>query len=470
MHIVLAVMLAALWLCARPAAAQHLLDGNGNAKEREALQKLKQFVTDIERFRHSFPLERAYLHFDNTAYFMGEEIRMKAYVMRTDSNRLTDLSRVLYVELAAPSGDVLQTHKLYLHNGQAEGCIPLDSLFTSGFYEVRAYTRYMVNEGGDAVFSRVIPIFEAPKKAGQYAEAKMESRGHNKRLPNNRTPTAGQTAANTVKKQGMRVDFYPEGGQSISGLKGRMTFVVTDNDGMPLQVTGHLVCMKDTVAAVQTEHEGMGRFAYLPQQGMPTALHLTDSTGHHAIIKMPEPEPIGVALKVDMSDSLKARITISPSVELHNEPLALIQTYRGAVYSVVPFVCDGRPLVLNCGREDMEEGVNRFTVIDTEGNILADRRVFVHPATTPQPISIERIEGSALPYGRIRLHMKAPAGTTFSVAIHDAATDINPSQGDLRSWMLLSSELKGYIHRPQYYLESNDAKHRRHTDLLLSRE
>ena len=92
MHIVLAVMLAALWLCARPAAAQHLLDGNGNAKEREALQKLKQFVTDIERFRHSFPLERAYLHFDNTAYFMGEEIRMKAYVMRTDSNRLTNLS------------------------------------------------------------------------------------------------------------------------------------------------------------------------------------------------------------------------------------------------------------------------------------------------------------------------------------------------------------------------------------------
>ena len=453
----------------RPAAAQHLLDSNNSEKERKALQQLKQFVTDIEQFHRSFPLERAYLHFDNTAYFRGEDIWLKAYVVRTDSNRLTDLSRVLYVELVAPSGDVLQTHKLHLQNGQAEGCLPLDSLFTSGFYEVRAYTRYMVNEGSNAVFSRVFPIFDTPQKAGQYAQAKIESRGHNKRLPDNRTDTNTMpTQAATIKKQGMRVTFYPESGHSISGIKSRMTIVVTDDNGMPLQTTGYLVCRKDTVAAVQTEHEGMGRFAFLPQQGIPMSLHLTDAAGHHAVIKLPEPEPIGIALKVDMNDPRKARITISPSVELYNEPLALIQTYRGSIYSVVPFVCDGNPLTLNCGREDMEEGVNRFSVIDTKGNILADRMVFVHPATAPQPITVEQIEGSALPYGRIKLHIKAPAGSTFSIAVHDAATDIQPSQGDIYAWMLLSSDLKGYIHQPQYYLESSDEKHRYHTDLLMS--
>lgn len=477
----LTIVLLALWCLYTPSAsAQHLLGSHSNAKELEALQKLKLFVNDIERFHHSFPLERAYLHFDNTAYFRGEDIWLKAYVMRTDSNQLTNLSRVLYVELVAPSGDVLQTHKLHLQNGQAEGCIPLDSLFTSGFYEVRAYTRYMVNEGSDAVFSRVFPIFDLPQKVGQFAQAKIETRRHNKRLPNNRTATtSGPTTKEesngtaeqptTVTRQGMSVTFFPEGGHSISGVKGRMTIVVTDNSGVPLQASGYLVCRNDTMAAVQTEHEGMGRFTYLPQLGLPASLHLTDSTGRHAIISMPEPEPIGVALKVDMSDSLKARITVSTSIELQSTPLALVQTYRGAVYSVVPFVCDGKPLVLNCGREEMEEGVNRFSVIDADGNILADRLVFVHPTSAPQPITVERIEGNAQPYGRIKLHLKAPAGTTFSVAVHDAATDIQPLQGDLRSWMLLSSDLKGYIHQPQYYLESSDAKHRLHTDLLMGR-
>ena len=110
----LTIVLLALWCLYTPSAsAQHLLGSHSNAKELEALQKLKLFVNDIERFHHSFPLERAYLHFDNTAYFRGEDIWLKAYVMRTDSNQLTNLSRVLYVELVAPSGDVLQTHKLH---------------------------------------------------------------------------------------------------------------------------------------------------------------------------------------------------------------------------------------------------------------------------------------------------------------------------------------------------------------------
>ena len=54
-----------------------------------------------------FPEERVYLHFDNTAYYLGESIWFKAYVMSGVDNEPTTMSRVLYVELVSPEGYVV---------------------------------------------------------------------------------------------------------------------------------------------------------------------------------------------------------------------------------------------------------------------------------------------------------------------------------------------------------------------------
>ena len=78
---------------------------------------------------------------------------------------------MLYVELLNPSGDIVKTCKYPVDSlGVSHGDIKLDSLLTSGYYEVRAYTRYMTNWGTNAVFSRVFPIFKAPKKEGDYSD------------------------------------------------------------------------------------------------------------------------------------------------------------------------------------------------------------------------------------------------------------------------------------------------------------
>ena len=42
-----------------------------------------------------FPQERVYLHFDNTAYYLGETMWFKAYVTSGIDNRATSISRVL---------------------------------------------------------------------------------------------------------------------------------------------------------------------------------------------------------------------------------------------------------------------------------------------------------------------------------------------------------------------------------------
>ena len=59
-----------------------------------------------------FPQERVYLHFDNTAYYLGETMWFKAYTTSGITDSEKPISKVLYVELCAPEGYVVETKRL----------------------------------------------------------------------------------------------------------------------------------------------------------------------------------------------------------------------------------------------------------------------------------------------------------------------------------------------------------------------
>ena len=64
---------------------------------------LLTYLQKAMNFNKVVPQEKVYLHFDNVGYFENETLWFKAYVVRTDIGRATDLSKVLYVELLNPT-------------------------------------------------------------------------------------------------------------------------------------------------------------------------------------------------------------------------------------------------------------------------------------------------------------------------------------------------------------------------------
>ena len=56
--------------------------------------------------------EKVYVHTDNTCYFIGDTIWYKAYVVRADNLHPTDMSKMLYVELLAPDGVVVDRQRV----------------------------------------------------------------------------------------------------------------------------------------------------------------------------------------------------------------------------------------------------------------------------------------------------------------------------------------------------------------------
>ena len=110
-----------------------------------ALERLSSFVTNINTFNKLNPQEKVYVHFDNNGYFIGDTIWFQSYVVTADNNKPTNLSKVLYVELLSEDGRKLSEKKLKIEDGKCHGEFILSENYFSGYYEERAFTRYMLN-------------------------------------------------------------------------------------------------------------------------------------------------------------------------------------------------------------------------------------------------------------------------------------------------------------------------------------
>ena len=137
-----------------------LLPQTLDAQDNKSFQQLYHQFRNAAKFDYDFPRENVFLHLDNNAYIEGETLWFKAYVVRSSSLKPSDLSKVLYVELVNSEGQLIERKLLRVDSlGQAHGEFSLEQPIKSGFYEIRAFTREMLNWGNNACYSRVIPIY-----------------------------------------------------------------------------------------------------------------------------------------------------------------------------------------------------------------------------------------------------------------------------------------------------------------------
>ena len=90
---------------------------NLQAQDSTAIRKITAYSKQFSTFSTDYPQEKVYLHFDNSAYFLGETLFFKAYVVTAGRNALSQLSKTLYVELVSPEGNILETKKLKMKTG-----------------------------------------------------------------------------------------------------------------------------------------------------------------------------------------------------------------------------------------------------------------------------------------------------------------------------------------------------------------
>ena len=437
-----------------------------------ASQMIK-FTDNIGQFNKMFPQEKVYLEFDNTAYFQGENIWYKAFVTNATTLERAP-SGVLYVDFLAPTGQLLLQQKLKIVAGQADGAIPLLNAGTyqtrekqgvlaypSGFYEIRAYTQNMLDFSPDAIFSRVIPVYTQPKFEGEYDRSHVESNQDNPLVEKLRGNS------NNKKIKDVNVSFYPEGGDLIRGLPCRVAFKATGSDAFGIDGALKIPGVYDSVYTV---HDGMGSFIITPREN--ENAHFVTPDGTRTRVSLPQVAYSGYSMMSDvLSDSL-LQVNIWRTEDLIGELTALAVTCRGdVVYFKEITDVDNTQLDIDCS--DWPAGVCRVTLFDKSGNILSSRSIFHSSDELSGPvIQVNTDSLSRKVFGKEVLDFQLtdqdgnPFRDRFCLSVRDA-TDYGGGQTDnLQTNLLLSSDLRGYIHDPAWYLESNDSIHREALNLL----
>ena len=481
--------------------------------------KMAAYFHDINAFNAMYPQEKVYLHFDNTAYFLEETIWFKAYVMAANAQRQSQLSKVLYVELLSPEGAVLETKKYPIVNGGCHGEFHLDSLYLSGYYEVRAYTRYMLNFGDDAVFSRVFPVYKNVPE-GNYHQKTILDRDLSRRKkirsyhdlgdyslwsyifpPNNKMremyhyeplpkwePKKRRSTVNVntafddqiyEKEAPIKMEFFPEGGVIVDSVEQQVAFQISDKEGRGLNIPGEIVNSNGKkVASITPLLDGMGVFnMYFYQAEKYKALIRFQGKTYR--FDLPRIYESGCALGLRnfyAKDSIHI-VAKYRKDELFNDSIVAVALSRGgSIYQFYLVRAEGEHKI-SLAKRSMPEGVNVITVFDKEGRALAERSCFItHPEREECSLKINHDnKGLAYnPYDKVHmeLHAEDAAGkalpASISLAVRDAGTEeISYNSDNFYTWLLLSSELKGYIKDVAYYFEKQDRVHQMHLDLLM---
>ena len=439
-----------------------------------AFQSLVSYVQNSYQFSQICQQEKVYLHFDNTAYFQGDVIWFSAYVVNASTHTPAP-SKVLYVELLSPNGVVLRQLKLKVENGQASGSLPLIDVPTeearalrgvtalpSGYYEVRAYTRTMLNFADAGVFSRVFPVYEAPEKEGDYSNPTIRRWDNPYDI---QRPEAEKTKALTVS-------FYPEGGNLVMGIPCRIAFKAIGANGQGVEVSGELQTEEgEAPTTLTTQHDGMGQFTLTPTKKRHTAEFTYE--GKRYTFRLPEPVDKGYTLMADNLRPGQLRGRLTGYAGCPDELMGVMLICRGTVaYFDTLSVRNGAAAFI-IPKEKLPTGVHQLTLFNAQGHICAQRHVFINNGIEAGNITVTTTSSQHEPFAPVTMNVQTsapdgtPMSTTLSIAVRDCQ-DLGTAYADnIYTNMLLSSELKGYIHQPEYYFESDDAEHTRALDLLM---
>ena len=457
---------------------------------------LIHWTQTVQNTGKAFPQEKVYLHLDNNCYFLGDTIWYKAYVVRTDRKVPTDLSRILYVELMTPDGYLVERQQIPLENDTTGfGNFALQDSLYGGYYEIRAYTRWMLNWGRyqteldwglknmyanafynkgmmkdffteyEKIYSRVVPVYDKPQEAGVY-EKNMTMR------PMRRY----------YKKSGEKnepvLSFFPEGGNLIQGVPCTLAFDLADNQGkhLNLEVVFRESKTGKEILRTQPQYAGRGSILLPPLKKETEYEAVVRSGEEEYTFPLPEIQERGCALSLESApDSI--RIFTNTAGLPENFPLGIHIMHDGIMeYSKEITVRKGISKYISLPTESLPTGVNQIILFDAKGEVFADRLFFVWPEGKDlnpdrQNLVLEGIKEEYKPFEPVTLSLKAPDIRTtahLSLAVKDDAADESIyDDGTMLTEMLLASEIRGFVERPGYYFEKDDSTHRKALDNLL---
>ncbi|MCM4150445.1 hypothetical protein DHD05_02480 [Arenibacter sp. N53] len=477
------------------------------------------FSQDFNTSINTSVAEKIYLQLPSNAYALDQDIWFKAIVTGTENHIPSNLSRLLYVDLIGPNEQIVSHRLVKLTQGIGRGAFELNKNMTQGRYLIRAYTQWNRNFGDDFMFKANIDLFapiqnndkdpiEAmsvvekehgrwtltgqlwPQRMGSVYERqvlvyldwgkgkdtiKVNRKGKNLytldyEIPEkldwiNLTLDAGQGLRHTrtivLNNPPLDLQFFPEGGEIIHGFRNKIGFKAVGLDGKGIAVQGKVLDAKgQKVASFMSNNLGMGFFFLEADSSSTYSANIVNSDKLETEVTYPLPKAVskGSILSVGRA---KDKIRIQVESNYLNDRVFIKASCRGTDYYLMEGALREGRLVYHLPSSKLPEGIIVFTLIDGQRIPIAERLYFNESEQDRLDISLStnkkqyrRKESTKLD---IEVSGKGLAPTTTDLSIL-AINKEHWHQGKgetIRSYFLLTSELKGEVEEPDFYFRED---------------
>ncbi|HEY4197473.1 MAG TPA: hypothetical protein VGM63_18160 [Mucilaginibacter sp.] len=409
-------------------------------------QTLEYIQGSFNNYRQTALQEKVFVHTDKGAYLTGEIMWFKVYVVDGSYNKPLNLSKVAYVEVLDENQVPAMQAKVELRNGHGSGSIYIPVSLNNGNYHFRAYTNWMKNFSPDYYFEKKITIVN-PQRA----------------------PVTSAKANQTD----FDIQFFPEGGNLVSGIASTVAFKAVNKNGIGINFTGAIIDQKnDTVAHFQPLKFGMGHFSFTPAAGN-TYKAVVKADNNSPVVKdLPAVNEKGFVMTLADNGSDQLKVTVSSNVEspdgavylfAHTRQLVKIAQRAALINGTANFVIN---------KSQLDDGISHLTIFNGDKQPVCERLYFKHPtkvmaieAAADQPNYGDRKKVNVSVLAKDQSGKPLDASLSMSVYRLDAYQTLEP--GDISSYFWLSSDLRGNIESPEYYLKNNTAEANEAADNLM---
>lgn len=392
--------------------------------------------------------EKIYLHTDRSLYLCGNVLWFKAYLTSAINNQPLSISKVAYVEILNKAQEPVLQGKIDLYNATGNGSFFLPFSLATGNYELRAYTSWMKNFSPEHYFKKYISIINTTKSL--------------------------DTSVIHIPLQ-YTAGFFPEGGQMVNGLESEIAFKVKDNRNKGINCEGILIDQQhDTILHFKTLQFGMGHFYLTPEAGKIYTAFITCKDG--SIISQPLPVAENSGYTMHVADTGMNEIIVSiatAGLAKNAQPFVyiILQNSGQVIQARNQFVENGRTqFILN--KDSLPGGVTQITLFDADKQPQCERLYFKRPKEK-MLLSAHADKNMYNPRSKVDIHVDAINSSgkklkgNLSVSVFRLDSLYEPDPENIFSYLWLSSDLRGPVEMPGYYVNNENAKSNESLDNLL---
>jgi len=414
-----------------------------------------RIMASLDAYMSQYPPEKIYVLTDKSIYAVGENMWYKAWLVNGVNHQTNSPSRLMYVELLGPDLKVKLYQTLSIDGGIAVGDFYIPEELESGTYTLRAYTSWMRNFDPSFFFQRQIEIL------------------NNDHLLNTNLITA-------LDKR-IEVQFLPEGGEWVEGLRSVLGISAHDAYGKGLQVSGAIYDDLGTeVSRFTTSTSGLGRIMLQPERGRTYYARVDGASNEESgeRIQLPKALGSGFVLNIDGRRENDIQLSIYNNLsdrKARDQDILILAHVRGIVYYAAKGRADRDEFSAILDRDRFPAGIIHFTLFTENGMPVAERLVY-NPSTQQPKLLVNTDKES---YGRRELVqmdivLTDPSGKPLqgnvAVSVTNSAEIADEPLGlNIENYLYLVSDLGGMITDPGQYTQFSMSRLSAADDLMLTK-